>query len=137
MLLVALREPREDDLADVGLAVAIGVLEEPDVRRGRDEDAAPPGHDARRVRDLVHEEADAVDLAVAIRVLQQPDPAGRRPEGVVRHLGDVDAPVLVEGHRDRVHHIRLRGDEVDAEARLEPERLQRVLGRQRPGGILT
>ena len=40
-------EAGEDDLADVGPAVAVGVLEVPDVGRGGDQDAALPSHDAR------------------------------------------------------------------------------------------
>ena len=44
---VELAEPREDLPAHVGLVVAVGVLEVPDVGRRRDEDAPLPGRHAR------------------------------------------------------------------------------------------
>ena len=51
--------------------------------------------------------------------------------GVAAHLGDEDAAVLVEGHRDRIDDLRLAGDEFDAEAFGELEGGSLLLGRQR------
>ncbi len=48
VLLVALGEPGEEDLAMVGLAVAVAVLGVEDVGRAGDEHAVAPGHDAGR-----------------------------------------------------------------------------------------
>jgi hypothetical protein len=45
---VELAEAGEDFATDIGLAVAVSVLEIPDVRRGGDEHAAFPARDARR-----------------------------------------------------------------------------------------
>ncbi len=55
VLLVALDEAGEEDLAMVGLAVAVAVLGVEDVRGARDQDALAPGHDAGREAESVEE----------------------------------------------------------------------------------
>ncbi len=70
---VALSPARAQDLALVGLVVAVGVLEKEDVRRLRDDDAAVGEHQARRDVELVGEHRELVGLAVAIGVLEDAD----------------------------------------------------------------
>src|SRR5205814_2273249 len=110
------------------LAVAVSVLEIPNVWRGGDEYAAFPARDARGPRKAIGKHGGPVKHAVAVRVLQQ----AHGPDGcvggillvslvmrlvgvgIVAHLADVGATVLVVVHRDGTRDERLGGEEVHA-----------------------
>ena len=129
-------EAGEEDLPLVGLAVAVGVLEEEHVGGLRHDQAAVDVAEARRDAQVVGEERDLVGLAVAVGVLDDRDPVAPLAlrlhlVGVVDRLGDVQPAEVVPGHRDRLVDLRL-GDE---QLRLEPGRqgevLLRLVGRER------
>ena len=115
-------------MADVGLAVAVSVLEIPDVRRGRDEHPAFPARDARGPREAIGKYCGLVEHAVAVRVLEQAHGADGGVGGIllvplvmrlvgvgiVAHLADVGAAVFVVGHRDGTRDERFGGEEVHA-----------------------
>ena len=64
---------RQDDLADVGLVVAVRVLEEDEGRGLADDDAALGEDDTRGDVEVVGEDRKLIGLAVAIRVLADLD----------------------------------------------------------------
>ncbi len=127
---VVLAEAREDLLADVGPAVAVGVLQVPDVRGGGDEDARPSRGRRRSARRGPRRRGGPRrSVPSSSRVDQQSDPADRRVAGVVGerlvvlrldmrivgHLDDVEPAVLVVGAGDRVGDQRLGGEQIHAE----------------------
>ncbi len=81
-----------------------------------------------------------VVFAVALGALEDldaiPAAAGAAPR-ILDALGDPDAALLVEGHRDGVDEARLRGDQFDVEARRHLHLLDRVLRRERRTGWLA
>src|SRR5206468_3912121 len=87
-LLVLGAEAGVDLAADVGLVVAVGVLQVPDVGGRGDEHPALPGDDAGRPEQAVGEDVGLVEAGVAIGVAEQADraersgtpPAGRPPD---------------------------------------------------------
>ena len=98
------------------------------IRRDGDEYAPLPGGDAHREPQPLCERSDGLEDAVAVAVGQALDAAAGlfagadAAVGVAAHLADEHPAALVEAHRHRVHHVRLTGDEIDAEARDELER---------------
>ena len=113
---VVLAEPREDLLADLGPAVAVGVAEVPDARRRGDEHAPLPDRDAGRPGELVGQDRRGVERpspSRSVRSLSRPIGGSSRVLGerlvvlrvdvrVVGHLHDVEPSVLVVRRRDRV-----------------------------------
>src|ERR1041385_5429362 len=92
-------EPLEHHLAHVGLAIAVGVLQENNFRRRSYEEAAVPRADRGRKTQSFGEEDAAIGLAVAIGVFQKADGSAGfalRPEaiGIIAHLHDVTAACL-------------------------------------------
>ena len=116
---VVAAEAGDDDLALVGLAVAVGVLQEEDVGRVGDPDAAVADGDARGDVQPVGEDRELVALpspSVSSRTLTRSRPGPGDAAGIFQALGDPDPAALVEGHRDRVDDVGLAGDELDREA---------------------
>src|SRR5262249_23248366 len=98
-------EPGVNLATNVGLAVAVGVLEVPDVRGGGDVDAAVPAGDAGRPRQSLGKNVAGLVKAVAVAVFEQPHApqrgvAGFERVGVVAHFDDVKPTVFVvsRGH---------------------------------------
>jgi hypothetical protein len=138
VLLVPLDEAREEDLAAVGLAVAVAVLGVEDVGGAGDDDAIPPGNHAGRESQPVEEDGHPVIAAVAVGVLQDADQASRLPltvdpEGIIAHLHDPEPAVGAPVERDRVPHQRLRGGQLHRETVPDPDRAERMLGRPEGG----
>ena len=136
VLLVALGEPGEEDLAMVGLAVAVAILGVEDVGRRGDEHAVPPGHEAGGKRQAVEERRRLVVAAVAVRVLEEPDHAAGLAlavdaQGIVAHLDDPELAVGAPVQRDRVLDQGLAGGQLDLEPRRDADRVERGLGRFR------
>ena len=130
-------ESRQDHPSLVRDAVAGRVLEVEKIGSAGDEDAAVPGHDAVRRRELAGEVRPLVEASVAVCVLQQGDDAlGRRLSGALERAGipaildDEHAAPFVERHRHRVPDQGLRGRQFDPVARLELEADQRFVRRK-------
>ncbi len=94
-------EPVQDQLADVGLVVAVGVFEEHHVRLGADIDAAVAKLDAGRQVQLVGEDRPLISLAVAVGVFEDQDFVVDRHTWnalrVRRHAAYPQSPAAVEG----------------------------------------
>ena len=116
-------EPVQELLADVGLVVAVGVLEEQQVGGHGHEHAAVPELEAGRVVQVVGEDLRAVGLAVAVGVLQDQQLVVHRllglPVRIGRPGGDPQPALGVEGHLHRVDQLGellLGGEQVDLHA---------------------
>src|SRR5262249_14343536 len=102
VLLIAREEAGEQDLALIGLAIAIRVLGVEDVRGRGPEHALPPRQAAGREADVVEEDGGLVVLAVVLGRFEELDaPAGLAltvdSEGVVTHLDDPELTVRAPG----------------------------------------
>ncbi len=130
-------EAGDDDLAGVGPAVAVGVLEEEDVGRVGHPDPPAPDCDSRWDVQAVGEDGELVGPAVAVGVFEDLDPVAARPcglAGVLQALGDPGPPPLVEGHRHRVDDLGLARHQLDPEPGRDHhlrQRLGRAQGRPR------
>ena len=129
-----------DHLLLVRAPVPVGVPAEEQVGRREDEHAVPGQGDRARQDQTVQEHRAPVHAAVPVLVGQGRDRADRlllagpvHVRHVAAHLDHPQAPVVVEGDGHRVVHERLRGDELDAEARRHPEALQGLPGREHGG----
>ena len=94
----------------VGLAVAVGVLQEEDVRRVGDPDAAVADGDAGGDVQPLGEDRELVGLAVAVGVFENLDAVAARARLAARifeAFGDPDPAALVEGHGHRIDDVRL------------------------------
>ena len=140
---------RDDDLTDVGLVVAIVVLEEDEIRGLRDDHAAVGEDEARRDVELVGEDRELVGLAVAVGVFADLDGVialllvFHDAVRVVAGLGDPEAATGIPGERDRLHDVGLGSEEHQLQiggdlralhAALDGERL---LEGQRLGALLV
>ena len=109
----------------VGAAVSVGVLEVDDVGGGGDQQAALPGEHAGDLLQAVGEDAGPVRAAVPIAVFQQADAASGLLAGIrivreIQHFSHEDASPGIEGHLDRVHHVRLGGKQLHPEVGMNP-----------------
>ena len=68
-------KPAEDNLADIGLVVAVRVLEIDNVGRSRDKDSAVVTDDARGPCQVLCVDGGFIEMPVAIGILQHADPA--------------------------------------------------------------
>ena len=113
----------EQAFLPVGLAVAVGVADVPDVRRLDEDDAVLVKLEAGRAVEAVEEGRRLEDLA-GLRVEIEDDElvedlGGRGGLGVARPAGDPEAALGVEVHLHRVDELgddRLVGDELDLHA---------------------
>ena len=129
-------EAREDDLAEVGHAVAVSILQIDDVRLEPHVDAAVVRKHGRRIAEPVREDGALLEPSVAVGVLEQADAPDALVEHQVAagfglipaHLDDVETAVFVERHLNRIDHQRLVGDELQPEAFLDAEGLERLVG---------
>ena len=125
------------DRAALGLAVAVEVAAEEEVRRFGDQCAAFDRHHAARHDHIIGERGSAVHAAVAVGVGEQGDAADRlllRRAVDVAHVPahfDHEHPALVvEADRHGCLDHRFARDEFDAEAGRQAEGLQGLLGRE-------
>ncbi len=122
-------EAGEQLFAMVGLAVAIGVFEEGEVRLVRDEDAAIAELKAERNGELVGPHAAFVRAVVAIGVFEDEDAILRRLAGhdlrISRARADPQAAFAIEtdlnGLHEKLRKVFFRGEEADFEARIDFE----------------
>ena len=110
----------EEHFANIGLVVAIGVLEEIKVRRVRENDAAAgEGHRGGHV-EAFGEDGELVGPAVAVGVFANLDAvvafaAVLEFVRVVHRLDDPQPATLIPRHVDRINNIRLGGEQFHAE----------------------
>ncbi len=127
-----------DELLAIGAKIAVRVLEQPEVRRLRDEHAAVEHLQPARQDEAVLKNGALVHAAVVVRVFEHDDLADRLVLAfrvdvghVARHLDHPHAAFAVPVDHDRVLNQRLAGDELDAIAGRHGELLERLLRRQR------
>ena len=119
-------ETLQQDFKLVGLAVSVGVLEEPEVGRGAEKDAAVADFDAageveRPGKVLAfRKDAHLVINAIPARALQNFDPVARhfplgRALGILITFDNPDPPLLVNRERDGVYDGRFGGGQSDLE----------------------
>ena len=123
-------------LANVRLVIAIGVLQEEEVRRGRDNHATVRERQARRKIQVIREDGDLVGFAVTVRVFENLDAIVPRVavQHLVRIVHRLDHPqpaTLIERERDRLDDVRLAGEELDAELGRRLHELLRLFRRER------
>ena len=133
-------EVRRDLGLLVGLAVAVRVAAEPEMRRRADEHAVAVQGDGARHHDLVEEDRGRLEDAVAVLVLQDHHAPVRlvfrraiEVRHVALHLDDPETTVGTELGGHRIADLRVAGDERDLEALRDLERLQLLLGREGRG----
>ena len=125
-----------DQVTGIGLVVAVGVLEEHQVRLLSDVNPAVAEFDSGRDVKLVGENRLFVGFTVAVGILEDQDLVVDRLAGQVHrirgHRRDPEPPLGVEGHLDRlleVGKILLRGEQVGLVPFRERERPARFFGR--------
>ena len=130
-------EAGEDPLADVGLVVAVGVLQEHQVGRLGDQDAAVGELEAGRAMQAAGEDDLLVGLAVAVGVLEDQELVIHfllgLPVRVGRPAGDPEAPLGVERHLHRLGQLGkllLGGEQVDLEVLADRHLADRLLAAQ-------
>ena len=109
----------DDDLAPVGAAVAIGVLQEEDVRRVGHPHATGADGDARRDIQIVGKDGKAVGPAVVVGVFENLDPVPAGPRLLARvfqAFGNPHPATLVKGHGHRVDDVGLGRHQFDLKA---------------------
>ena len=125
----------EQDLAHVGLAVAVGILQEQRVGRLEDDDATVRTQQAGGDVETLGEDGELVRLAIAVGVLADRDPVaagcgGVLGIGIVHRLGDPEPSAMVPGHADRLVDLGLRREQPGLETRGTTRCSHRFLGRE-------
>ena len=124
-------------LADVGLVVAVGVLQSDQLASLRDDDAAVHEDQAAHDTQLVGEDRRPVGAAVVVGVLQNFDDVVAlavllQVVRIVLRLGNPQPAARVPGHRFRVPgDQRLGGEQLQLEPRRDLEVLRRLARRER------
>ena len=122
-------EPFENNLLEIGFAIAIRVFEVIKVWRTRYVYAAFPRHHAVGKREAVGKNSALVVNAVTVRVFETTDPMGWIEQLfvglVVRagRIGDVQPALVIEAGADRPLDQGRTGDEFDFEAVGNGQRL--------------
>ena len=119
---VANAPPRAEDLPHVRLVVPIRVLQEQEMRRASDDDAAIRKCQAGRYVEVLGEDRELVGTSVAVGILENLDAivTGISVQDLVRiihGLDDPEPPAFVEREGDRLDDVRLAREELDAELR--------------------
>ena len=119
------------DRLTIGDEVAVGIGNEEQLRRTGHPDAAVTDRDRGEAFALVPENGAFVRLPVAVRVLEDGDPVVQLEVPAARVFGegvtlrDPEAALLVEGDPDRLTHLRLRREDLDAKSLGQFRRLCR------------
>ena len=126
MLLVARRESGEQHLPHVGPTVAIRVLGVKHVRRRGDERPLAPRHHAGGERRCFQETVAfsyRPSPSVSSRTFTTPPglPVPIQAQRIVAHLHHPEPSIGAPLERDRIHHQRLRGHQLDAKSRPHAE----------------
>ncbi len=120
-------EAREEDAPEVGLAVAVGVLEEEEVGLAGHVRAAVAQFDPGGDEKVVRKDGALVGATIAVRVLEDDDRVGGALPGFELGeglgAGDPDAPAVVEDHLHGIRDHGLGGDEGDLKTLVHDEGL--------------
>lgn len=113
-------EAGEENLADIRLVVAVGVLEEKHVGTVGDDQSAVGEDRGGRDGELVGEEGELVRLAVVVGILADVDAvvtevAGLEVVRIVHGFHHIGAAAVVPRDVDRVDDVRLAGEEREFE----------------------
>ena len=135
-LLVAFVESREQCLANVRFAVAVGVLGVEQYRCGCHQHAFSPRHHSGGKRKAVEKDGRFVIAAVAVAVGHQPHAAAVfafvvHPYRVVGHLRDPQFTVRSPVERHRIAHQGLGDDQLQFETLRHMRRRHRLRRRER------
>ncbi len=124
-------EASEDPFLHIGAAIAIGVLQVPDVGSGPDEDTAVPAGDGGGPGQASGEEGGGIDASVEIVIGEFADGAEAfvAAFGVIAHLDDPGGAGFVEGEGDGIDDQGFGGDELGGEAGTDVEGLEGEVGR--------
>ncbi len=124
-------EPGKDPFLHIGAAIAVGVLQVPDVGSGPDEDAAVPAGDGGGPGQTGGEEGGGIDATVEIVIGEFADRAEAfvAALGVIAHLDDPGGAGFVEGEGDGIGDQGFGGDELGGEAGTDVEGLESEMGR--------
>ena len=124
----------------VRFVVAVAIGDEHEVGGRAEPDTAEADFDAGEVHAIVEEQSLLLELAVAVGVFEDHDAvaafAVETPLRVAEALDDPEPPAGVEGHGNRLHEVRLAGEQRDVEALRHGHRLGGFTGRQRAIGEL-
>ena len=133
------REPIENDFGrTIGNIVAVAVGNEQELRRAKQPDAAKTQFDAAEALNVVGEDGPSVRAAVGVGVFEdqhavaEPEVENLRTVGVRVVLGDPEAPASIPGHRNRVPHVGLGGEDIDVKPFRNAETSR---GRRRGKGV--
>ena len=130
-----------EDGGFVGLVIAVGVFKEKQVRRDAKVHAAIAQRETGGERVTVRKHGDLVRFPIGVGVFKDFDAVAaslsvRRAFGILVEFENPEPPALVPGHRDRVDHLRLAGEEAHFKPGWHFEPRLRLFGRQgrRVGG---
>ena len=130
-----------EDLARVGLAVAVGVGELPDVGDRPDDRlvAWPKGEDADRDVEIVGEADGLPGPAIGVEIGEDGEPVTVRGpvlrcEGILDRMRHPQSPPSIEGHVHRLLDLRLGCDKLDRKSFRQAELLELFRGGERFGG---
>ena len=126
-------EAGEQDLALIGHAVAVVILQKEHIRRAGDDDPAAPGQHAVGEGQPIRKDGPLVHASVSVGILEQGDDARGllpflRSDRVAAVLSHEESSFGIKGDGARRDHQRLGGDEFDAQPRDDFERLLGVRG---------
>ena len=118
----------------VGHVVAVGIGNEQEVRRRTDPHPTEANLQRTDEVEALAKHRPLVEGIVAVGVFEDQDPVagffGRHPHGIGVGLGHPQAATVVEGHRNRLPHLGLGGEQLHGEAWRHGHRLGGILGRQ-------
>src|SRR2546421_3011680 len=116
----------EHDLAHIGAAIAVCILQKENIRRASDKETAAPGHDAVGKREAICKYSALVITPIAVGIFKQSNDAYRRfvwsgPRGITTIFDDKQSPSFIESYCDRISNDWLRGTQFEAQPRLSLE----------------
>ena len=118
----------------VGLVVAVAIGHEQQIRRGADPHAAEAEFDSAHEVQPLQKHLGLFEPAVAVGILENQDAVFAltlgRANRIGISLGHPQPAAIVHGHRDRLHHVRLAGQQRDFETFGHDHLACRFLGRQ-------
>jgi hypothetical protein len=115
-------EAGEEDFGFVGAVIAVGILEEEEVRGLADVGSAVPEEDAGGEVESIGPDVDFIGLAIVVGIFEDFDAVARLlavgcAHGVFVEFDDPESAAFVPGHGDGVGDHGFGGEEADFEAR--------------------
>lgn len=133
-------EPGKHDTSYIGVTIAGGILQKPDVWCAGDKHAAFPRQDTVWESKPIGKGRALLEEPVAVGILQQSDSpklghflAFGRQEGITEALHHVHASPFIKAHRHGIADLRLSGGQLDVHAFLHLKRPKCLRGRKCAG----